>query len=421
MLQIEKDMIHDFYHNTREEIRELEARVTNYDTKMQEAEARHRTDIISHMQKVKHLEYEHVNSCDQVKADAMGAMKEERTHHTGTESDNLLQKAERKEAYGINDKANIAEVEEREVALQYKVQELQLELDGQKKDLIDSYELKLRRLEDELDLRMKVEIHEIEERKNEHINELMQAHETAFTEMKKYFNDITKENLELIKQHKEKLSELKTSTTSNEKILHDLKEEVHLLKAPLQAAMSEEGKLRDQVATFEKDTMALRNARGYLKDLKAKTKQLKDDRDMLDEKFKRVTAEKNDMYAKFETVIAQLRQKANYKNYMLEQKLATFQRDYDKKELDLRELIQRSGLDTGTIEEICKKMEEAIEAKNSILRNLKYSLAHATKAYNDAIRVYEAKLVEFGIPADELGLEQLPTNTSKMPAGLVAA
>lgn len=66
-------------------------------------------------------------------------------------------------------------------------------------------------------------------------------------------------------------------------------------------------------------------------------------------------------------------------------------------------------------------MEEAIEAKNSILRNLKYSLAHATKAYNDAIRVYEAKLVEFGIPAEELGLELLDTNTSNMPAGLVAA
>lgn len=66
-------------------------------------------------------------------------------------------------------------------------------------------------------------------------------------------------------------------------------------------------------------------------------------------------------------------------------------------------------------------MEEAIEAKNSILRNLKYSLAHATKAYNDAIRVYEAKLVEFGIPAEELGLEPLKTDTSTMPAGLVAA
>ena len=66
-------------------------------------------------------------------------------------------------------------------------------------------------------------------------------------------------------------------------------------------------------------------------------------------------------------------------------------------------------------------MKEAIEAKNALLRNLKYSLAHATKAYNDAIRVYEAKLIEFGIPMEELGLELLETNTSTMPAGLVAA
>ena len=89
--------------------------------------------------------------------------------------------------------------------------------------------------------------------------------------------------------------------------------------------------------------------------------------------------------------------------------------------MTLKELVQRSGLDQGTVDNICKNMEEAIEAKNSILRNLKYSLAHATKAYNDAIRVYEAKLVEFGIPAEELGLEPLVTNTSTMPAGLVAA
>ena len=37
-------------------------------------------------------------------------------------------------------------------------------------------------------------------------------------------------------------------------------------------------------------------------------------------------------------------------------------------------------------------MEEAVEAKNSIIKNLRYSMAHANKAYNDAIRVYEYKL-----------------------------
>ncbi len=167
--------------------------------------------------------------------------------------------------------------------------------------------------------------------------------------------------------------------------------------------------------------MALRNAKGYLKDLKSRTKSIKDNRDSIEVSFKKVSQEKNDMYSKFEEAINQLRTRADYKNEMLERKLQVFQQDYEKKELTLRELVQRSGLDSTTVDEICKKMEEAIEAKNSILRNLKYSLAHATKAYNDAIRVYEAKLVEFGIPADELGLEPLVTNTSTMPAGLVAA
>ena len=148
-------MIHDFYHNTREEIKELDARIINYDTRMQDSEGKHRTEIISHMQKVKHLEFEHVDACGTVKSEAMDDMKLERKHHTDTEKTNLDSKAERKETYLVNDKANIAEIEEREE-----------ELDFSKSSLIENYEMKLERLEAELELRMKVEIHEIEERKN---------------------------------------------------------------------------------------------------------------------------------------------------------------------------------------------------------------------------------------------------------------
>lgn len=79
----------------------------------------------------------------------------------------------------------------------------------QKKSLIQSYEHKCDRLKEELELRLKVEIHEIEERKNQHINDLMRNHEEAFREMKEYYNDITRENLELIKMHKEKLVDIR--------------------------------------------------------------------------------------------------------------------------------------------------------------------------------------------------------------------
>ena len=119
--------------------------------------------------------------------------------------------------------------------------------------------------------------------------------------------------------------------------------------------------------------------------------------------------------------IKQLQARTDYKNDRLEDKLGVFQTELQSKEMVMKEVIQRSGLDQATQHNICKQMEQAVEAKNSILRNLKYSLAHATKAYNDAIRVYEAKLVEYGIPAEELGFQPLVTNTSTMPAGLVAS
>ena len=86
---MEKDMIHDFYHNTRQEIKELEARISNLDTDMQDMEEKHRTQIKVFNQKVKHLEYEHGNSCDKVQNDSQKVMKEERTYHTNEEKEML--------------------------------------------------------------------------------------------------------------------------------------------------------------------------------------------------------------------------------------------------------------------------------------------------------------------------------------------
>ena len=68
----------------------------------------------------------------------------------------------------------------------------------QAKEIETKYEKKMRSLRDELDLRRKTEIHEIEERKNGQINTLMKNHEKAFSDIKNYYNDITLNNLALI-------------------------------------------------------------------------------------------------------------------------------------------------------------------------------------------------------------------------------
>ena len=50
--------------------------------------------------------------------------------------------------------------------------------------------------------------------------------------------------------------------------------------------------------------------------------------------------------------------------------------------------MQNSSLPPDSVEEIKSKVKESIEEKNQTIKNLKYSINHATKAYNDAIRVY---------------------------------
>jgi hypothetical protein len=42
-------------------------------------------------------------------------------------------------------------------------------------------------------------VHEIEERKNQHINDLLWNHQEAFEQIKSYYKDITNDNLQLIK------------------------------------------------------------------------------------------------------------------------------------------------------------------------------------------------------------------------------
>lgn len=104
-------------------------------------------------------------------------------------------------------------------------------------------------------------------------------------------------------------------------------------------------RLKNSLFNFDKDQMGLRNAYGALKVLQNKEKQAIKAREQLEKDFKVVEQQKKDMYEKFEIAIEQLRSRANVKNQVLDQVLAVRQAELEKKDVQLRELVQRSGLD----------------------------------------------------------------------------
>lgn len=71
--------------------------------------------------------------------------------------------------------------------------------EAQSAEQVKRYEQRLASLREDLELRRKMEIHDLEERKNLHINVLISGHSQDFQKMRMYYNVITRDHLDLIR------------------------------------------------------------------------------------------------------------------------------------------------------------------------------------------------------------------------------
>ena len=90
----------------------------------------------------------------------------------------------------------------------------------------------------------------------------MRNHEKAFGQMKSYYNDITNDNLKLIKSLKDEVAEMKKKAVEPEADARHPQENQRL-KEPLTIAVAEVADLRAQLKALE-DRLSLRNAKARL-------------------------------------------------------------------------------------------------------------------------------------------------------------
>jgi len=419
--QLERDKINTFWEISKKELEDRKAELRNKDREMEELEERHQVEIKVYKQKVKHLLYEHQNNVSQLKEEQERALKLQLEEHRLRESESKKDKRSLKLELKELELAHEDAIRELKQENDKNVTKLRQQYEREVKELQSKYELKMKLLRDDLELRRKVEILEIEERKNNHINELMKKHEKAFGEIKNYYNDITHNNLDLIRSLKEEVAEMKKKEISNEKLMFEIAQENKKLSEPLTRALKEVEKLRHELANYQKDKMSLQNAKSRLHVLETQLRDLTWEHEVLEQRFHHVEKERDELYDKFENTIYDVQQKSGFKNILLERKLQAINESLEKKESQLSEVINAANLDPNLLGTVSKKLDDVLDAKNGAIKDLQYELARVTKAHNDVIRVYESKLTEFGIPVEELGFRPLVTSTGTGPAGLVVS
>merc|ERR1711871_907947 len=252
------------------------------------------------------------------------------------------------------------------------VTKLRQQYEREVKELQLKYEKKMKLLREDLELRRKVEILEIEERKNSHINELMKRHEKAFGEIKNYYNDITHNNLDLIKSLKEEAGDMKKKEAANEKLMFEIAQENKRLSEPLTRALKEVEQLRHELANYEKDKLSLQNAKARLLVLEEQNKQVQWQYEVLQQRFAMVQRERDDLYEKFESTIYDVQQKSGFKNLVLEKKVSSLVTELEKKEAQLNEVLAASNLDPVMLGNITRKLDEVLDSKNKAIKDLQY-------------------------------------------------
>lgn len=424
-VQLERDSIQQYFDITRREVRELELAVAAKDREMGLLEDNHRVELRVYQQKVKHLEYEHKNNIKGIVGDGSNLLEAEQQTNESKERELLRAKEQLKFEQMEMELVNTSKVAEIRQQHDKQLAKLRQQFDDGLNELCTRCESRLRQLELDLELRRRVEVHEVEERKNQHINDLIKNHKKAFGQMKAYYNEITGGNLLLIKNLQKQVEELKTKASNNKKMLLDYGQLNEKLSEPLSKVSAEITELHTQLKERTKDLMALRNANSRLAAFGRQNGEIHRKQVQLEDDYTKLEKERDELYNSFEDSIQRVQQQSEFHNQALESRLRFAETTAEKASAQIEEIVQAANLDSAEIGRIMSSLNQMLSAKEDALKDIRFLVVKLKKSFNDTLDTFTAKLKILGIPEEEItGLgfvqEQLPLGSTTAPAGLVA-
>ncbi|KAL4108287.1 hypothetical protein PRIC1_000005 [Phytophthora ramorum] len=314
----------------------------------------HQVEIKVYKQRVKHLLYEHQNEITKLKKEMEQSLKLSQDDYRGNERELKTDKRLKFDLKEIELShqdylKSLKQEQDRRITV------LRQEFERHAKELQQKYERKRKAFRDDLEARRKQDTQKIEERKNLHIAQLMTAHEKAFGEIKNYYNDITHNNLDLIKSLKEEVSEMKKKEAQDEKLMFEISQENKRMSEPLKRALLDVEKLRKIFVCTRKKS------------------------------------------------IYDVQQKTGLKNLLLEKKMGALTLQLEQKDAELNEVLLHAKLDPAIVDRVKGRLEDIMANKAEDLRELEAEMAQVTKLQRELATAMQLKMSEYGLPLDELG------------------
>ena len=235
----------------------------------------------------------------------------------------------------------------------------------------------------------------IHDKKMKEIKSVTDEHANMFNNMKNYYSDLNKKNLARLKN----LAKSYWEETKNQDLLKNKKAKKLTEKKDIEEPLS---KYNKEIEEFTlKEIECIKN-HDILKKLKDEYQVLM--KEVLDHEFKlEVTLQRilylekeYDKYLQlYKDKLHVVEQKAGLKNLILEKKLSSVEENLEIKEVQLRELLNKTSLDVNIINTINSNLEEVKLIKEELINQLEDELNRIKSTHINMIKTYEAKPLNF--------------------------
>lgn len=166
---------------------------------------------------------------------------------------------------------------------------------------------------------------------------------------------------------------------------------------PLQESQVELVDLRKKLENFNKERSALTRVRAQSAASSKQLNSVKWEMEALRMECDALTEERNEFQKRFKEIMIEMQQKTGHKSVLLERKLSQVQKDNERLEMVLGEVLKITGFEP---QDLCVRVENYLRLKNERIEQLEYELARIGKYYSDLLDAYEKLLVKSGMSKD---------------------
>lgn len=380
--QVERDQISKFWEITKQELEEKNAEFFNKEIAFEAAQNKYEMEINLYKQKTKYVLYENNKNLNIEYANSLKSLEKAKEYHRQEEI-LLIEEKRNLEAKLDKEYENHLKIAKcLEADFEKKINEMELSYNEKIKELKIQQEQKILEAKQKLELQKKKEIKELEIQKNSFINKLIESHDKEFTDLKRYYKDITINNIALINMIKKQLEVTSKNFGKIESKLIEKTKESQNLSETLKHVQEELKKTEFKLNHYDQITLDLEQKQNKIKKLEKDLREIKVHNEIYYQKCEQLQKERKYIYSSFLSSIQELQQKMTLKHLLLEKKVSTIKETLGRKSEQIIDLASNFKFNSETISAFNKNIELILKEKDHLIIDLEQEIMKLSKVSN---------------------------------------